>query len=442
MLKKIDSRILIFWTVILSVHIVYFTIAIFSNNIYMADSYEYLQQAYNIKNFSSLYCLDFSQPINMLFYTKRPPLYGMFILIAKLFINSNYSVLFFQNILSVINVLGILKILKIYPFSFDLQKFFIFILILLPVQFIYNNMIMSEILLQTLLFWSFYYFLMYLEKDKLNYVFVYNIFLALAVLTKPVLLYFWIPNLLLSIYLVYKKRKAIIILAGLIIPVVIFSFSLYNYHTTGCFHYSSIKQMNLVGYNIAFLYVKVYGEEEGIKKIVDTRKHLDSINNFSKLIKEEDKIGYEMIMSHIYDYTKYHIGGMVNFFLDPGRFDFNNFFGVKEKNNTGLLYTFTKDGYWGVLKFILKQPAYIITYLIIMFVVNIVMVVSLTNFLFVKCVKTELKVFMFLLVFYLCFFAGPLGTMRYKVHIIPLLLFTIPFLFERIKTKFKKTEKI
>jgi len=48
------------------------------------------------------------------------------------------------------------------------------------------------------------------------------------------------------------------------------------------------------------------------------------------------------------------------------------------------------------------------------------------------------------LIFYLCFFSGPLGTMRYKVHILPLLIFTIPFLLEKIKRRFgkQKTNKI
>jgi hypothetical protein len=438
MTKKVYDKSLIFLLLIIIIHIFYFIIAIIYKNIYLADSYEYLQQAFNLKNYSSLYCLDFNQPINMHFFTKRPPLYGLFIMILKTIIDSNYFVLFVQNALSVLNIVGIVKLLENYNFTFNFRKTLLILLVFLPVQFIYNNLIMSEILLQTLIFWSFYYFLMYLEKNKLNYVFIYNIFLALAVLTKPVLLYFWIPNLLLLLYLVFKNRKPVIILSGFIMPLIIFSLSFYNYYTTGCFHYSSIKEMAMLGNNGAFLFVKVYGEEEGTKKIIEVRNHLDSIKDFSNLIKEEDRIGYEIAMNHKFEYIKFHTAGMVNFFLDPGRFDINNFLGIKEANNSGLLYTFTKEGYLGILKFILKQPIYIITYLVFMFIVNIIMIVSLINFIFVKNVNAAIKIFLFSIILYLCLFAGPLGTMRYKVHIIPLLLFIIPFLLEKVRTKFIK----
>lgn len=443
MFKKTDNKYLVFWIILILIHLTYFVISFVNGNIYMADSYEYLQQALNIKHYSSLYCLDFNQPLNMHFFTKRPPLYGFFILLIKTFVNSDYFVLFVQNILSLLNIVGLVKILNHYNFSYDFKKTILLLLILLPVQFIYNNMIMSEVLLQTLLFWSFYYFFMFAQKGKTGYIIVCNVFLALAVLTKPVLLYFWIPNLVLLIYLFWKNRRIIIILSGLIMPLIIFLLSFYNYHATGSFHFSSIRQMNLVGYNSALLLVNVYGEEEGQKKMVEIRKYLNSIDDFSKLQREEDRIGYEVIMNHKYEYAKYHLKGIVNFFMDPGRFDLNNYLGIKEGNNTGLLYAFTKGGYSDVLKFILQQPFYIVLYIFIILLVNIILIISLINFFFVKEVKIEFKIFLFLIIFYLCFFSGPLGTMRYKIHIIPLMLFTVPFFFEKVKYEtIKKTKQI
>lgn len=441
MFKNADKNFLVFWAIVVSIHLVYFVIMLFNGNIYMADSYEYLQQAFNIKNYSSLYCLDFNQPLNLHFFTKRPPLYGFFIFTFKWIINSDLWVLCIQNILSILNIFGLVRILKYYSFSFDFKKILLLLLIFLPVQFIYSNMIMSEILLQTLLFWSFFNFFMYIRKNRIGYIVLCNVFLALAVLTKPVLLYFWIPNLILLIYLFWKRRQVNILLPGLIMPLVIFLLSFCNYHVTGSFHYSSIRQMNLIGYNSAFLLVNVYGEEEGQKKMVEIRKYLSSIDDFSKLQKEEDRIGYELIMNHKYEYAKYHIKGMVNFFMDPGRFDLNNFLGIKEGNNTGLLYVFTKEGYSGIFRFILQQPLYMIFYLSIVLIINVVMVLSLISFFFVKSVTIEIKIFLIMLVFYLCFFSGPLGTMRYKVHVIALMLFTIPFFFEKLKYKIFKTSK-
>ena len=371
----------------------------------------------------------------MHFFTKRPPLYGLFILFFETFLNSNYFVLFIQNILSVLNIIVLIKLLDYFNFSHDYKKTILLFLIFLPVQFIYNNMIMSEILLQTLLIWSFFSLFLFIQRGKTGYIIAFNIFLALAVLTKPVLLYFWIPNIIFLAYLFWARRRFSILISGLIMPLVIFLLSLYNYNVTGSFHYSSIRQMNLVGYNGTLLLVNVYGDETGQRKMAEIRDHLNKIENFSQLQKEEDSIGYVLIMNNKTEYAKYHIKGMINFFMDPGRFDLNNYLGIKEGNNTGLLYAFTKDGYSGIFRFIYHQPFYIIFYFVIVLTVNILFVLSLINFVFVREVKKEYKIFLFMIILYLCFFSGPLGTMRYKVHVIPFLLFTVPFLFEKIKNK-------
>ena len=442
MFKDKDKKLLFLGIAIIIVHLFYYAIAFKNGFIYMADSYEYLQQSLNIRNYSSFYCLDFNQPLKIQFFTKRPPMYGLFILTLKSLIYSDFFVLFMQNVLSLINIYGLLKILEKFKFSFNAQKTLLCLGLFLPFQYIYCNMIMSEILMQSLIFWSFYYFILYIKEGNTVYVFAYNIFLTLAVLTKPVLLYFWIINFLLLFIIFMKRRKLLPLIAGAIMPIAIFLYSWYNFNVTGSFHYSSIKQMSLIGYNSAFLLVNIYGEEEGQRKISEIRDHLKSIENFQELQKEEDKIGYEIIMSHKYEYAKYHMKGMVNYLLDPGRFDINNFLGVKEENNSGLLYVFTKEGYLGVLKFILKQPIYVILYLLFVMIINILLLISFINFISVKNINIEIKLFLVLMIFYMCFFSGPLGTMRYKIHVIPLMLFTVPFLIEKIKYFFSKKHTV
>lgn len=441
MLKEEERKRYIFWISVTVIHVIYFVVAVINKHIYMADSYEYLQQAFNIRNFGSFYCLDFNQPIEMHFFTKRPPLYGLLIMVIKVIYNSDFLVLFVQNVLSMLNIIGLMKILDKQNFNFDFRKLVLVFLICLPAQFIYANMIMSEMLLQTLLFWSFYFFLLFTEEGKTRHIILCNILLALAVLTKPVLVYFWIPNLLLLIYLSIKMKRPRIVFAGALMPVVIFALSLYNYYTTGSFHYSSIKHVSLTGYNSAFLNIKVYGEEEGTRRNLEVRAHLDSIKSFPEVIKEEERIGYGIILEHKYEYMKFHLSGMINFLMDPGRFDIYNFLGIKEDNNTGLLYTFTKEGYSGVLRFILRQPVHIILYILLVMIANILLLISLIHFIFVKSIRVEVRIFLFVLIFYMCLFSGPLGTMRYKLHVIPVMLFTIPFFFGYIRMKFFRKDK-
>lgn len=290
MFRKTNEKYFFFLLIIAFIHLVCFLIAVINKNIYMADFYENLQQAFNIKNFSSLYCLDFNKPIEMHFFTKRPPLYGFFVLIFKTIYNSDFSVLFAQNILSFINIFGLIKLLESFSFSFDFKKLLLLFFILLPVRFIYHNMIMSEILLQTLLFWSFYFFLLYIRENKTYQIIIYNILLALAVLTKPILLYYWISNLIFLFYLFWKRKQAIILYSVFIMPLINFFLYYCNYHTTGSYHFSNIRQMNLVGYNSAFLLVNVYGEEEGQKKMIEIRKHLNSTDNFKTFFWKKIKL--------------------------------------------------------------------------------------------------------------------------------------------------------
>ena len=91
----------LFWLSVVLVHVIFFGVFYFNNNIYMADSKEYLYQAYNIKNYFSNYCADLAIQINPALYTKRPPLYGLMILMLKTIYNSNYFILFVQNLFSI-----------------------------------------------------------------------------------------------------------------------------------------------------------------------------------------------------------------------------------------------------------------------------------------------------------------------------------------------------
>ena len=72
----------------------------------------------------------------------------------------------------------------------------------LPTSLVYTNMIMSELVLETCLFWAFFLLILYLKWPHQRWILFYNLLLALAVLTKPVFVYFWLPNMLFMAYLV------------------------------------------------------------------------------------------------------------------------------------------------------------------------------------------------------------------------------------------------
>ena len=416
--------------------------AIFLKYIHLSDSYEYLNQVENIRKHQNWYCGSFSEPFEFDLYSRRPPLYGLFLFIIKSIYNSDFLVLFVQNVLSIINILGVLSLLNFYKFNISSNRVVLFFVILYPSQMIYCNLIMTEILFQTFLFWAFYHMFLFIKNNKFNHLLYYNILIALATLTKPILVYFWIPNLLFLTYFFLRERKFQIILSGLIPLIVVLLISSYNYNKTGYFHYSSIKSNNLLYYFSNFLLIEMHGKEEGSKKFTEIVEHINSIDDYAIKSSEKERIGFEMILDNKLTYAKLQSKGMLNFFLDPGRFDLINFIGIKEKHDEGLLFAFAREGYSGVMKFILNQPIYIIIYLIIVLLINIVMIASIIYLPFVKRIDVNLKIYIFLMLLYLSFFSGPLSTLRFKIPLYPIILFTIPFLVDCLKSRFFQSKSI
>ena len=427
-----------FWGVIVFVHVAFFLIFYYSNNIYMSDSKEYLRQSYNIKTHLTFYCADLTKQINPAFYSRRSPLYGLLILIAKTIYNSNYFVLVIQNLFSLLNIFGLIRILKEFHFAFNIRKILLVFLVLFPTQYIYNNMVMSEILLQTLIFWSLYNLYYYLKLKKQSNILYFNILLGLAVLTKPVLVYFWVPNLLFMIYLFMRNKRWTTIFYGFIQPLVILLLTLYNYNATGSFQYSSNKQVSYLDYSATFLLITVRGEEVGWKKWADAHSYLDTISNYSFLVKESERIATEIIIDNKIEYLKLHLKGMLNYFFDPGRYDLNYLLSIKESNHTGLMYAFAKGGYGEIFAFIGRQPVFVIIYITLMMIINLLLFFSLLLFLFSRKTKVEMKIFIGTMILYMSFVSGILGTMRYKTHIYFLMLFCVPFAYDFIREKLSK----
>jgi hypothetical protein len=435
-LFDIKHKTVIFWSAVAGIHVAFFLVFLYTGNIYMSDSKEYLTQAFNIKHHLTVYCADLTQKINLAFYTRRPPFYGFVILVLKSIYDSDYFILAIQNILSIVNFFFLLRLLKDFDFASGAKRYVYALILFFPSHYIYTNVIMTELLMQSLIFWAFYNLYLYLRNGKTGNIVLYNAFLSLAVLTKPVLVYFWIPNLIFILYLFFKNKKAGVLLSGLLMPAVILGLTLYNYSNTGYFQYSSNKQVSYLDYSATFLLIKTEGQEAGWNKWHEVHSYVDTISDYPRMTEESERIATEIIMKYKYEFLKYHLTGMVNYFMDPGRYDINYFLNIKETNHTGLLYTFAKSGYKGVFEFMMDKPPYILIYLFVMLIINFFMLISLILFAFNKRIKPELKFFIVFTALYMSFVSGILGTMRYKIHIYLLILFTIPFTIEYLGNRF------
>jgi hypothetical protein len=184
------------------------------------------------------------------------------------------------------------------------------------------------------------------------------------------------------------------------------------------------------------LLITVRGEEVGWKKWEEAHIYLDTISDYSFLVKESERIATEIILDNKTEYLKMHLKGMVNYFFDPGRYDLNYLLSVKESNHTGLMYAFAKGGYGEMLAFIGRQPAFVVIYIALMVILNLLLFFSLLLYLFSRKTNAEIKIFIGVMVFYMSFVSGILGTMRYKTHIYFLLLFCLPFAYDLLREKF------
>ncbi|MEO0294049.1 MAG: hypothetical protein ABIN61_07515 [candidate division WOR-3 bacterium] len=242
-------------------------------------------------------------------------------------------------------------------------------------------------------------------------------------LTKPVLYLFVIPNFFFSLYLTLKKKNIKIILTSLLSIAFVIGYCGWNYQRTGYFHYSSIQNSNLLNYNLYYFLINKKGEDFANKTIEEIDKKVENMSyrEKNKYIKE---IAIKILLKeHLPSYSIFHLKGIFCFFLDPGRFDLQSFFGFKKARGKGLFYQYSKFGLRGVFSYLKEQSIFLILLLIPILFFNLLKFLSLFFFFFNKKIDLEIKIFFLLLIGYLSFLSAPLGASRYALPILPILIF-------------------
>lgn len=423
-----------FLIILIFVHLFFFIYSIFWGNIYVGDYPEYLNQAKNLIKHGNFYAKDYSDKFDVNYLTRRPPVYAIFIILSWLIVNSDYSIIFFQSILSIINILGVCKFLKSFNFKINIYFWVLLFVILYPSQLIYANLIMTEMLFQTFLFWSVYFCFKFLKSHSLKDLLWNNIFIGLTALTKPVMLVFVFINLLFFIYIIFRKKIKITFVLPCLLPVLcVMSLSYYNYTQTNYFHYSSLQFNHLFDYNAVFIIHNIYGEEEGNKILKDYITHFDTLKTLQKIADEKYKYSKEIILGNFDQYLSYQMKGFANFFLDPGRFDVFTYLKINPDNNKGLQNAFLYEGYKGIFKYYLNLPLPILTYLTLIMLMNIIFIISLIFFIFEKKVKGNLRFYIIFIAIYIAVFSANYAALRYKLPLYPFLLISAIFLVEKLK---------
>lgn len=419
--------------IIIVLHLAVLIAGLVLNNHMLKDSMEYLYQAQNIAEHGISYAADYSGPVDPKYFSRRPPGYALFLMATGVF-GSKALIIILQTFFSLAICFLALKLA--YKSIGDKKTLFAVPagLLLFPSLLVHTQFIMADILFMALIFMWFWFSRNYFITQKPKLVWGANISLAAALFVKPVLLYFWPVNLAVLVWYSLKQGKKLTWFPGLFPAVVVLIVGWMNLQHTGHFHYSSIQASNIVSYNAYPVAEKLYGTDSAGKLVREWYYLAEQENSLQAQMESMKSKATELIFDHPVHYGMYHVNGMINFFLDPGRYDIVNFFGM-ETSGEGLMAHFQKNGYSGILQSMRTIPVALLASMAIVFLWNIFLLVAFVWFIFAGPMEKFTKVLAVLMVLYIVFVTGPVGTARYKVDIYPLLLFTAPLFLEYIRQK-------
>ncbi len=398
-------------------------------HIYLKDSFEYIHQAENLKSGNYWYSGDVSQPFNKDQISQRPPLYGFSLMIAKSIIANDHITLFLQCLFGAFVFYSILFLLKEMKVRIEYPILLFIPLLFFPTQMIYANMIMSELLCQIMITLSFFFLVMFLLNYKTKHLLFFHVFISLAILTKPVWYLFWIPSLLLMSFLFWNNKIRIYHSLFLLIPIATVLFiCFYNFNQTGYFHYSSVKRTNMVNYNVYLTLTNKFNSTEAFHQIMDVRDSAETKASYKEYCQYIEAANTRIIIENLPMYLWLETKGILNFFIDHGRFDLYGFFSSPpEENMNGIPWYYRQKGIIGIKEYLSHFPIILIIYLPLICLVNVLITLCFILFLFDKKIPLEIRIAAFLFIFYLAFITGPIGAARFRMPIYPILLFSLPF---------------
>jgi hypothetical protein len=370
-----------------------------------------------------------------MYVTRRTPGFPLVLMIL-----GTKGTLLLQFLAGLLSPFGVLKILNNRNRSINVSLFWV-LWLTAPLQFFYTALPMPEIITQALVvFWI----VLLIHKHHIGAA----ITLFLLIIFKPVFLVFMIPlgiALLLKwikmgrlMPLPLKWKKSIpqsvntLNMGSLFIPFLgILGIAGINHARWNMFHISSVSTTNFYEYNRYQTLTLVKGQEIADSVYASESKVLDSMSNFSlQKGKVLEKLNSQTVMAYPFTYAKLHMKGMIQMFLDPGRYDAMVF--LKWTPTSGFLGV--KDAH----KSTKTRPLYEWIYIGLFLGFNLIKISLVLWILLVK-IKEKLhqNAFLWFLVLLLLFYAfaiGSVGTARYVVPIYPIIIAAIVLYFPQKKT--------
>lgn len=418
------------WLFLLCIHICYFIIALLYGNIYTVDSYGYLHQAQNLLLHHSWYAEDWHAPVLIDYFSFRPPLYACFIIFCQSILSGHYFILVVQHLISIINMLVLFKLFKQSGFSVQVcAKVLMLVLLFYPAQFIHANLVMTEIIFQSLLLFLFYYTLQFAQKSNLRNAAILALLLSVSLLTKPVIILFSVAIAIVVLVQSIREKKPILLFPFLMVPLVFHLICLQHQHSTGYYHFSSVKPIFHLKYNAKYTLVAHYNANYADSVITAEMEQINAQSDYQHRYEMMQDKGTQIISKYPLDYLTIYIKGLLAFFIDPGRYDLFHLFGISDEGFNGLYHELNVKGIAALKEFASKAPLGVLLLLVVNLVWNVIVLACFIWFLCFSKAPWFLRLMVFVFVGYIAAATGVLGLSRYRVPVYPMLSIAVLFAF-------------
>lgn len=409
--------------IILLLHLIFFGYQSLQERYYLLDSEEYVQAAENLRESGTLFSGELeAEPLRIDHYSKRPPLYPALLAICQELLGHEKFIIVLQLFLSIFNLRLVWKIGRLLGWKREPYLLFAVFLLLYPAQVIYANLVMTEIIFQTEICLLVYGSMLAHRSKELKMFAGLATLLIVAMITKPIMYLFGIPMLVVWSIWAWNWKKPLILILGLLPLLFVWGYQEWNEARTGYFHFSSIQNLSLLQYTTYNLLQNTYGPEIALHKADSILFASLDIADYGESQRYLQGACFEVINRHKGKYLFFHLKGMFNFFIDPGRFDLYHFFGWETVGGEGLQIAFSRGGYQGVLSYLAGQPLGRLVFLLSIALANAIKLLCLLIFPFLKKIPLWDRILIVGMILYIAGLTGVSGASRFAVPLFPLML--------------------
>ena len=416
------------WVVLVGVHLLALGWALSNRSWNFPDTGRYVQAAENLRQYGQLYARPWlgetPQGQAVQEFTIRPVGYPWVIWQLRGMRELPLALLVFQNLLSLLNI-GVVLSWWGYTGQRRTGHWLGAMVgtLTFPAQYIYANAVMSEIVLQTVVVAFGVLSLLFIKTRNKGYYAGAAGMVVLGLLLKPVFYPLAAIVAGLGVVLAGQQRRVSLALIGLGPLVAVGLYMGWNEQRTGYFHFSSITEINLLQYNAAGVVRQVKGpaaEEKWVDAVLQEANAQPDFSARQRLIRVR---AGAMLWAHPVVYAQQQMQGMAAFFLDPGRFDISQFFGLAPPVGGGLLTQMRAGTWWRAVS---SLPWLLLGWLAIGLSANIGrLVLAARGFWQLRRSGPMLRYGRWVavgLLLYVAVLTGPLGAARFLVPVWPLLL--------------------